>query len=274
MQTAYAAYGSSSASQETAARNREYWQVRLQDWARDPLTQKNLLEVGFAVLPGALQPLEVEALLQELPCLVEGGAVRMEQQSKGSGGYDYLRQLPLHLSTLREVAYEVFLPSANEFLQQHCLEVAGCGRSICNELNVRERRGGLPESLQEFESLCERRGQTRESNLLLWYQEGGENRAHRDIYGEVSYPLQMLLLLSQPGQDFNGGRFFTIVDGRKQQPNFANLNCGDLLIFRTSCKHGCTLVKPGRKPEVRRVVVGLQFAKRQLRRERLARESR
>ena len=36
--------------------------------------------------------------------------------------YDYLRQLPLHLSTLREVAYEMFLPSANEFLQQHCLE--------------------------------------------------------------------------------------------------------------------------------------------------------
>ena len=93
-----------------------------------------------------------------------------------------------------------------------------------------------------------------------------------------SYPLQMLLLLSQPGQDFNGGRFFTIargpevsqtvfasiipapqhvvlvywytilyytvseVDGRKQE---ANLNCGDLLIFRTSCKHGCTLVRPG-----------------------------
>ena len=41
-------------------------------------------QVGFAVLPGALLPLEVEALLQELPYLVEGGAVRMEQQSATS----------------------------------------------------------------------------------------------------------------------------------------------------------------------------------------------
>jgi hypothetical protein len=41
-------------------------------------------QVGFAALPGALLPLEVEALLQELPYLVEGGAVRMEQQSATS----------------------------------------------------------------------------------------------------------------------------------------------------------------------------------------------
>lgn len=81
----------------------------------------------------------------------------------------------------------------------------------------------------------------------------------------------MVLLLSQPGHDFSGGKFFTIataskllvfrgffeataiippketatkrltkVDGRKQE---ANMNCGDLLIFRTSCKHGCTRVR-------------------------------
>lgn len=36
--------------------------------------------------------------------------------------YDYLKELPLQLSSLREVAYEIFLPFANELLQQHCLE--------------------------------------------------------------------------------------------------------------------------------------------------------
>eukprot|EP00434_Breviolum_minutum_P006787 symbB.v1.2.005990.t1/scaffold276.1/size251734/12 len=138
--------------------SREYWQLRLHDWARHPSTQQNLLEVGFAILPQALRPMEVDGLLRELPHLLEGGAVRMEEQSKGNGGYDYLKQLPLHLSNLREVAYESFLASANELLQQHCLEVSSCGRSICNELDVRERRGELPNTLKEFETLCERRG--------------------------------------------------------------------------------------------------------------------
>eukprot|EP00913_Durusdinium_trenchii_P034840 g32589.t1 len=210
---------------------------------------------GFAILQRALEPSDVDALLLELPGFLEGGTVRMEEQSKGNGGYDYLRQLPLQLSSLKEVAYEMFLPTASELLEQHGLEVTACGRVMCNELDVRERRRELPPTLEDFEALCERKG---------------ENRAHRDIYGEVSYPLQMLLLLSQPGQDFTGGRFFTLVDGRKHE---AQMSRGDLLVFRTSCKHGCTVVRRGRNPTTQRMVVGLQFAKRALRRERLARRS-
>lgn len=230
---------------------REHWQQRLHDWVAEPVFQRDLFEGGFAILQRALEPSDVDALLLELPGFLEGGTVRMEEQSKGNGGYDYLRQLPLQLSSLKEVAYEMFLPTASELLEQHGLEVTACGRVMCNELDVRERRRELPPTLEDFEALCERKGQARPSSLFLWYQEGGENRAHRDIYGEVSYPLQMLLLLSQPGQDFTGGRFFTLVDGRKHE---AQMSRGDLLVFRTSCKHGCTVVRRGRNPTTQRMV--------------------
>ncbi|CAK9087285.1 Uncharacterized protein Rv2227 [Durusdinium trenchii] len=252
---------------------------------------------GFAILQRALEPSDVDALLLELPGFLEGGTVRMEEQSTALLNlreaveklrqrewrvwtlceqrasyvyvssilqYDYLRQLPLQLSSLKEVAYEMFLPTASELLEQHGLEVTACGRVMCNELDVRERRRELPPTLEDFEALCERKGQARPSSLFLWYQdgEGGENRAHRDIYGEVSYPLQMLLLLSQPGQDFTGGRFFTLVDGRKHE---AQMSRGDLLVFRTSCKHGCTVVRLDSWSCCRTAGVGLQFAKRALR---------
>ena len=169
---------------------------------------------------------------------------------------------------LREVAYEAFLPLATAFLDCHRLEVQSSRRTFSLASNPTKRQDTLPGTLPEFEELCARKGQTRPSNLYLWYQEGGENRAHRDIYGEVSFPLQMVLMLHQHGEDFTGGSFFTIVNGRKHE---ATMNRGDLLIFRTSCLHGCTPVLRGRRAEAKRSVLGLQFALRQLLRDRRAR---
>eukprot|EP00438_Fugacium_kawagutii_P004895 Skav229208 [mRNA] locus=scaffold2439:79155:79954:+ [translate_table: standard] len=80
----------------------------------------------------------------------------------------------------------------------------------------------------------------------------------------------MVLLLSRPEEDFSEGKFFTIVDG---QEHTADMKCGDLLIFRTSCLHGCTSVRRGRNRTVHRWVVGFQFPKRQDRRKRVAWQS-
>ena len=178
----------------------------------------------------------------------------------------------MKLAVLREVAYEALLPIADAFLESHRLELQSSRRTF--SLNTTGKRfDTLPRTLLEFEELCAKKGQTRPSNLFLWYQEGGENRAHRDVYGEVSFPLQMVLMLDQHGEDFDGGKFFTLVNGRKHE---ATMNRGDLLIFRTSCLHGCTPVLPvlckktQTKHETKRCVLGLQFALRQLLRERRA----
>eukprot|EP00928_Gymnodinium_smaydae_P065339 TRINITY_DN48500_c0_g1_i1.p1 TRINITY_DN48500_c0_g1~~TRINITY_DN48500_c0_g1_i1.p1 ORF type:complete len:249 (+),score=22.36 TRINITY_DN48500_c0_g1_i1:54-749(+) len=229
-----------------------------------------LCEHGFAIFQSALSAREVDEVQRLLPHLTEAGGVRMDEQRKGSGAYDYLRELPPSLEALRANAYESLVPLASRFLAMHRSELQGCGKPFQMDVSVGQQET-FPATLREFEELCRCRGQTRPSCLWLRYGEGGENRPHRDIYGDVSFPLQMLILLHEPGYHFTSGEFFTCVNGREHR---AHMQLGDLLVFRTSCKHGCRKVQRGRCDDVQRHVVGLQFALRQLRKDRFQRSAR
>ena len=66
---------------------RKHWEERIGQWACSPSTQQELEERGFSILRGAFNAGDVDMLLHELPWHLEGGAVKMEQQNKGSGGY-------------------------------------------------------------------------------------------------------------------------------------------------------------------------------------------
>lgn len=233
------------------------------DWAQKASTEGDLHKAGFAIFRSAFSAEEVALLHAELPSLTEGGSgVNMSEQRKGNGQYNYLFGLPPSLARWRAVAYEALLPLARCFLNEHGAEVRAAGKPF--DFHGEQ----LPATLAEFEILCKRHGQSRASSLLLRYGEGGENRAHRDIYGDISYPMQLLVLLHEPGLDFRGGEFFTILQGREHR---ADLRRGDLLVFRTSCKHGCRPVLRGQRNTVQRHAVGLQFALRQLRSNRIAR---
>ena len=64
-----------------------------------------------------------------------------------------------------------------------------------------------PPDLESYLARCHASGQKRPTPLLLKYGPGDYNRLHQDLYGELHFPLQMAILLSAPGADFEGGEF-------------------------------------------------------------------
>jgi uncharacterized protein len=175
--------------------------------------------------------------------------VHMARHGFGKGEYRYFKYpLPDLLSGLRRALYP---------------HLAG----IANDWNARmgiERR--YPQRHAEFLKQCHDAGQTRPTPLLLQYVPGDFNCLHQDLYGDLAFPLQVAILLSEPERDFAGGEF-VLTEQRPRMQSRAEvvpLRQGDAVAFavhnrpvqgtkgtyRVNLRHGVSRLRTGTRHTV------------------------
>ena len=202
---------------------------------------------GFARTPALLSPSECADMrvLYTDPARFRS-RVDMARYRFGVGEYKYFSEpLPPIVQEMRERMYPPLAAIANRW------EAA---------LKTRVRH---PADLAGLLTLCARRGQKKPTPLLLRYDAGGYNCLHQDLYGEVVFPLQLTVLLSAAGKDFDGGEFLLVEQRPRAQSrgSVAHLEQGEAVIFttryrpaagarghyRVSMRHGVSRVLSGER---------------------------
>jgi Uncharacterized protein conserved in bacteria len=169
--------------------------------------------------------------------------VVMARHAFGEGSYRYFADpLPPLVQTLREQLYPPIAAIANRWAQL---------------LGERAFPTGLDDLLAE----CAALGQRRPTPLVLRYGPGGYNCLHQDVYGDLTFPLQFLVMLSRPDVDFTGGESVFVEQRPRQQsrPVVLRPGLGEAVIFpvrhrprpgprghhRVQMRHGVSAVHSG-----------------------------
>jgi hypothetical protein len=217
------------------------------DWRR---VARDLDARGSAVLERLISPEECG----ELAALYQDDAVFrsrivMGRHGFGRGEYKYFSYpLPVLIAGLRTAVYPHLAPIANRWN-----EAMG--------INVR-----YPAEHAEFLARCHEAGQVKPTPLLLQYEVEDFNCLHQDLYGEHVFPLQLAILLSEPGRDFTGGEF-VMTEQRPRMQSRAEvvpLRQGDGVVFavshrpvqgtrgvyRVNLRHGVSRIRSGRRHTV------------------------
>jgi len=202
---------------------------------------------GHAIVEQLLTPAECEALaaLYADEALFRSRVV-MARHGFGRGEYKYLAYpLPVVVARLRDAVYPKLVPIANRWQQAMGIAVR------------------FPPTHAEFIARCHAAGQLRPTPLLLKYGEGDYNCLHQDLYGEHVFPLQLVVLLSEPGRDFTGGEFVMTEQRPRMQsrPMVLPLRQGDAAViavhhrpvqgtrgsYRVNLRHGVSRVHSGHR---------------------------
>ena len=116
--------------------------------------------------------------------------VNMSRHRFGEGEYRYFAEpFPEAVTELKRLLYPRLLPIARDWWSR-------LGRET-----------PWPDSLEEWLAMCHAAGQVKSTPILLKYQAGDWNALHRDLYGDLVFPLQAVINLNQPGVDHAGGEF-------------------------------------------------------------------
>lgn len=136
----------------------------------------------------------------------------------GSGQYRYFAHpFPQLVAQLREAFYPHLLPIARDWADR-------LGRPM-----------PWPETLVEWLDMCHQEGQAKPTPILLRYHAGDWNALHRDLYGDLVFPIQVVIGLDRPGVDHTGGEFMMVEQRpRAQSRGYATtLQQGRAIIFTT-----------------------------------------
>ena len=204
---------------------------------------------GNAVLPGLLTAEQCDGLAALYP--QEAGyraRIVMARHGFGRGEYKYFAYpLPPLLERLRHALYARLAPIANRWNLQLGMAMQ------------------YPDALAAFLQRCHEAGQTRPTPLILRYGEGDYNCLHQDLYGDHVFPLQVAILLSEPGQDFAGGEFvMTELSSQGQRADVVALRKGDAVVFtvhqrpamgrrgtrKVTMRHGVSRIRSGQRHTV------------------------
>jgi hypothetical protein len=172
--------------------------------------------------------------------------VIMARHGFGKGEYRYFRYpLPDLIGGVRTALYPRLAGAAN----------------IWNErMGVAQR---FPDDHAAFLKQCHDAGQSRPTPLLLQYKPGDFNCLHQDLYGEIWFPIQVAILLCEPGRDFTGGEFVLTEQRPRMQSrvDVVPLRQGDAVAFavhnrpvqgakgtyRVNMRHGVSRLRSGRR---------------------------
>ena len=216
-----------------------------------PVLSSDILATGLAEHGYATCALLEPADCRELAALYDDDAhfrsrVIMQRHNFGRGEYKYFAYpLPALVAKLRATLYPPLAVIANTW------------RAALNET------GRFPPTLKAYLAECHAAGQTRPTPLLLRYGVDDYNCLHQDLYGDLVFPLQLTVLLSEPGVDFTGGEFVLVEQRPRAQsrPIVVSLKQGEAVIFpvhhrpskgtrgiyRVTMRHGVSRVLTGQR---------------------------
>lgn len=218
--------------------------VKTLDWDR---AAKDLDGQGCAVIESLITPEECDAVAGLYPVAdIFRSRIVMGRHGFGRGEYKYFSYpLPDMISALRTSIYPHLVPVANRW-------------NAAMGIDVR-----YPARHADFIARCHEAGQLRPTPLLLQYGTGDYNCLHQDLYGEHVFPIQVAILLSEPGRDFTGGEFVLTEQRPRMQsrPEVVPLKQGDAIVFavhhrpvqgtrgvyRVNLRHGVSRLRSGHR---------------------------
>ncbi len=172
--------------------------------------------------------------------------IDMARYRFGEGSYRYFADpLPEAVARLRKAWYAELSPIAATWMKALGMEQ------------------DFPPSLEDFQALCRAHGQTRPTPLLLRYEAGGYNCLHQDLYGEIVFPFQIIIGLSNPHTEYEGGELMLVEQRPRAQSigHVIRLEQGEAVVvttryrpvkgtrgyYRSNIRHGVSRVTKGER---------------------------
>lgn len=198
------------------------------------------------MLPGLLDHAQCRSLatLVDQPAVTD--CITLDATDNGRGELFFPAQpLPEPLAGLRTAFYRRLAPTANRW----------------NEMLGSDER--YPAELKDFQRRCRDAGQSRPLSAISRLREADYQTLHHNADGDRIFPLQLILLLSEPGRDFTGGEFVMTEQRPRMQsrPIVLPLQQGDAAIipvahrpckgsnghYRVHLKHAISRVRSGER---------------------------